>query len=847
MFNVRNNFKTKKYQHFDNAMKNILMKTRIFYVATLWVALMFVSLQVSSRTVTFTGAASGWATQTNVTFDGSNASSSSQTISCVNSTKKLSYFSLNGATAYLTFTLSDPTEKITAMNIVWMSSNSNQVAPIVFGKTVSFDSNTSLVTATNGGFAATAAIAASGGTNCPGEDITFPSDAVVQSILIPRLIWNSSASANVALTTYPSFITRLNNSSKDVYTVGYGAKSNNYIAQVILTISSIGATIDSFAIDGTYKGSIDQTNKAITVTLPYAYYNAHITSLTPSFAYSGTFVTVNPTNPTDFTNPVSYTLKNAGGDQVTYKVNVTRANPDSACNILTFSIPNQVGTTTFVPKTTAGTLDSILITMPYTSNQSNLAPTYTTSPLASSSTPASGVAQDFTSPVVYTVVSQGAAATKNYVVKVKKAAPDSVCTIKTFSFASNERVTINNDLNKITVIVPASSVLTSVTPTYTLTSSLSSITSPSFPADFSNPVPVTVTAESGKTKIYTVTVVKDGAAPVLSSVTPLTNVSLAGAFTLTYTDNYSTTLTLVDASKVTLSGGTLVAVSVSGLASTIRFKGLSSQTTYTLKIAAGAFADAFGNATTSDTTITFTTANGVNQKLPYYTHMTGATFELPAFINDPTTYSATADTKATVTTQYGAYRIKPGDTLTITTQGIGSIYANVYSKGGGSDSILNASATRKWKYSAAGHVYFSISNNVNTTVTSDSITHYMNRGTSISQKIDATGLTKIYIINDPKSACDIYIPFIYLSKVDSATETEQKVWCTSYNNEVKSIYDIYLPSVYLSEVTGVIETEQKVLPTSYTDAKWACSIYMPVPYLSEVGVDTKKQNKKFGV
>ncbi len=65
-------------------------------------------------------------------------------------------------------------------------------------------------------------------------------------------------------------------------------------------------------------------------------------------------------------------------------------------NILTFTIPSQVGNS--VIDTTAGTIS---IVMPYGSNLATLTPAITISPMANI-TPASGVAENFTSPFTYT-------------------------------------------------------------------------------------------------------------------------------------------------------------------------------------------------------------------------------------------------------------------------------------------------------------------------------------------------------------------------------------------------------------------------------------------------------------
>lgn len=574
------------------------------------------------------------------------------------------------------------------------------------------------------------------------------------------------------------------NGTKTVQVLGSG--SADFIFEVIVYTNSKGPIIDAFSLAGVV-GTVtivDAATGTVAVKVPYA---TNLTSLVPTITLAAGTSFVNAGDATaakDFTSPVTYPVTN-GTDTRTYTVNVTKELPSTACDILTFDIPNQVGTTTFLPKSTSGgTLDSILVTMPYSSSLTGLVPTYTISPLASSSTPASGVAQDFSSPVVYTVVAQDGTTTHSYGVRVKKTGASKACSILGFSLGlTDESVQIKESDTTIRVIVGSSDVISNITPIVTTTtpsattpyikiSQVATLTSPSFPIDYTNsstvPVKIKVMAEDNSVyKVYSVKVIRDIKPPVLSATIPLdktTDASLAGNITLTYTDNYSPTLKIVDPTKITLTGGagTLGTVSASGLVSSIFFKGLAAQTAYTLKIGAGAFSDIYGNLT-SDTTITFTTGSSVNSKLPYASHMDGASFALPAFITDPTTYDATFDTKATVTTQYGAYKLNPGDTLWINTQSIGSIYANVYALG------INR--------------YYSVGSSVNTTVTTDTITNYSVTGTSVKQKIDYTGTAttpaKVYITNSATSSGAIYIPYVYLSAVGVDPLTEKQVWCTS--------------------------------------------------------------------
>ena len=80
-------------------------------------------------------------------------------------------------------------------------------------------------------------------------------------------------------------------------------------------------------------------------------------------------------------------------------------------NIITFTIPSQVGNS--IIDTTAATVS---VVMPYGSNLASVTPTITVSPSATVN-PASGIVENFSSPVTYTVTAQDAS-TKTYTVTV---------------------------------------------------------------------------------------------------------------------------------------------------------------------------------------------------------------------------------------------------------------------------------------------------------------------------------------------------------------------------------------------------------------------------------------------
>ena len=162
----------------------------------------------------------------------------------------------------------------------------------------------------------------------------------------------------------------------------------------------------------------------------------------------------------------------------------------SSKDITAFTIGDRVGVI-------SGT--DIAITMPYGSSVTSLTPTITVSEDASVS-PASGVAQNFTSPVVYTVTAADDSE-KAYTVTVTVAASDAK-DITAFSISDN--VGLFSGTN-ITVSVPYIADLTTLVPTISITGASVSPAS-GVAHDFTTAQTYTVTAANGTTKAYSVTV-----------------------------------------------------------------------------------------------------------------------------------------------------------------------------------------------------------------------------------------------------------------------------------------------------------------------------------------------------
>ena len=153
-------------------------------------------------------------------------------------------------------------------------------------------------------------------------------------------------------------------------------------------------SITAFSI-GSDVGAINEANHTIAVTVPFG---TAVNALIPTVAISNA-ATVSPSSgvANDFTNPVTYTVKAENGSVQDYTVTVTPA-PDprsTSKSITAFSIGSDIGVIN-------ETNHTIAVTVPFGTTVTALIPTVAISNAATVSPP-SGVVNDFTNPVTYSV------------------------------------------------------------------------------------------------------------------------------------------------------------------------------------------------------------------------------------------------------------------------------------------------------------------------------------------------------------------------------------------------------------------------------------------------------------
>jgi len=206
--------------------------------------------------------------------------------------------------------------------------------------------------------------------------------------------------------------TDLQTGYKLICTAEDGVTKKTYTITLNTSLNSEKAIL-SYSING-ISGTIDAVNHTVTLTLPYGTDRSNLvatfTLSAAATAKVGATVQESGVTANDFTNPVTYTVTAEDGSTQDWVVTVNLAAASTEKDILTFTIAGQVSS---VIDANAATVN---VVMPFGTNVTSLTPTITVSQYANIE-PASGVAQDFTNPVVYTVTAQDGS-TKQYTVTV---------------------------------------------------------------------------------------------------------------------------------------------------------------------------------------------------------------------------------------------------------------------------------------------------------------------------------------------------------------------------------------------------------------------------------------------
>jgi hypothetical protein len=201
-------------------------------------------------------------------------------------------------------------------------------------------------------------------------------------------------------------------SSPVTYTVtAIDGSSIEYIVTVTVAVSP-EKEITSFEIDGIF-GTIDTTGHTIALTVPFG---TDRSLLTPILIITGATVSPASGAAVDFTAPVTYTVTAADGSSIEYIVTITVA-LSSVKEITSFLVNGFSG----VIDSAAGTVD---VAISYGSDLTALTPTIDIA--GESVVPASGVEQDFTSQITYTVTAADGSQKAYDVRVIQGALPDTL-------------------------------------------------------------------------------------------------------------------------------------------------------------------------------------------------------------------------------------------------------------------------------------------------------------------------------------------------------------------------------------------------------------------------------------
>ncbi len=301
-----------------------------------------------------------------------------------------------------------------------------------------------------------------------------------------------------------------------------GTTANDFTSPVIYTVSAADGSTQDYTVTVTVSASQNDAKEmtAFIFTSPAAagvitgtdiavtvHFDTDVTDLVATFITTGASVTVESTEQiagttaNDFTSPVIYTVSAADGSIQDYTVTVTLAQSDAKeMTAFIFTSPVAAGVIT-------GT--DIAVTVPFDTDVTDLVAAFTITgadvTVGSTEQIAGTTANDFTSPVIYTVMAADGS-TQDYTVTVAVAL-NTAKAVTAFSFFSPAATgTINETGHTIAVTVPPGTNVSALTPVITHTGAGISPDS-GVAQDFVTPVIYTVTAADGSTQVYTAIVV----------------------------------------------------------------------------------------------------------------------------------------------------------------------------------------------------------------------------------------------------------------------------------------------------------------------------------------------------
>lgn len=244
------------------------------------------------------------------------------------------------------------------------------------------------------------------------------------------------------------------------------------------------------------QATINEKNKTIALTIDAN----NLTELTPKIVVSSD-ATISPASEKtlDFTKPVTYTVTARDGSKVDYIVTVEKSKASDK-KITSFKITDKEAMIDETNKT--------IILVTDQPNLTSLTPIIAVSNNATVS-PASGIAQDFTNKVIYTVTAEDGSTVKytaTVTVTTMELPKSSKKEITNFSIlkAGKGRTAVINEVDKTITLANYGTDLKALSPKISVSEGAMISPAPIKKLDFTNPVTYKVTAKDGSSTEYTV-------------------------------------------------------------------------------------------------------------------------------------------------------------------------------------------------------------------------------------------------------------------------------------------------------------------------------------------------------
>jgi PGF-pre-PGF domain-containing protein len=278
--------------------------------------------------------------------------------------------------------------------------------------------------------------------------------------LVPTIVHNGSSIS-------PKSGVAQNFANPVTYTVTAADGTTQSYTVTVTVAPNPAKSITSFKFNGldpAVNGNISEAAKTVTLTVPY---ETSVESLIPTIEHTGVSISPGSEVAQNFTNPVVYIVTAADRTTQSYTVTVTVA-PSPAKSITSFKFN---GLDPAVNGTINETSKTVALMVPYGTDVTGLIPTIVHN--GTSILPKSGVAQNFTNPVVYTVTAPDKT-TQEYTVTVKMTAPSTNANLAALT-VSKGTLTPTFSSNTVSYNVSVDYTVTSINVTATMSDSKASM------------------------------------------------------------------------------------------------------------------------------------------------------------------------------------------------------------------------------------------------------------------------------------------------------------------------------------------------------------------------------------